>query len=77
MVVYIYIIYIKIYIYVCVCEVCVCERESVRLRVCVLYENFKYIVNLNLIKTNVAVHNIPVSTYNQPSERIAYFCDVV
>lgn len=54
-----------------------CERESVRLRVCVLYENFKYIVNLNLIKTNVAVHNIPVSTYNQPSERIAYFCDVV
>lgn len=36
-----------------------------------------YIVNSNLRKRNVAVHIIPVTAYNQLSERIAYFCDGV
>lgn len=34
-------------------------------------------MNSNLRKRNVAVHIIPVTAYNQLSERIAYFCDGV
>ena len=39
--------------------------------------SYNYIVNSNLRKRNVAVHIIPVTAYNQLSERIAYFCDGV